>query len=370
MSAPSDLRIVLLSATPIFDKPNEIGLTLNLLRLPESLPDGNKFFDTYIKTRKSKDKISFHVKNLDDFKDKIKGYVSYYRGAPPYVYPEMKIKYVKCFMSDFQYQCYKTILKNDHYTKKGTIFDMTNDFFIGTRIISNIAFPNKKTGEEGLKSLLQNHILKKLEKYSIKFYTIMKKIQSASGTVFIYSNFKEYGGIKTFIKILETFGYKNYLKYDEGKKRFAVWSGEESISDKEKIRTVFNRNDNQNGSKIKIILGSPSIKEGVSFKNVRQVHILEPYWNESRLSQVIGRASRFCSHKDLDDEKRNVKVYIYISVHEKEKQSIDEYILNLARAKQKIIQKFELALKESAIDCELFKNANVFSDEADIECVR
>ena len=27
-----------------------------------------------------------------------------------------------------------------------------------------------------------------------------------------------------------------------------------------------------------------------------------------RLEQVIGRASRFCSHKDLEKEKRNVKV--------------------------------------------------------------
>lgn len=31
----SDLRIVLLSATPMFDKPMEIALTMNLLRLPE-----------------------------------------------------------------------------------------------------------------------------------------------------------------------------------------------------------------------------------------------------------------------------------------------------------------------------------------------
>ena len=31
-NAPSDLRIVIMSATPIFDKPMELGLTLNLLR--------------------------------------------------------------------------------------------------------------------------------------------------------------------------------------------------------------------------------------------------------------------------------------------------------------------------------------------------
>jgi hypothetical protein len=340
------------------------------LRIPNPFPTGNEFFDSYVQTKKTKKRISFDVVNLDDFKDRIKGFVSYYRGAPPYVFPELSIKYVKCRMSDFQYSCYKTILKNDKYTNQGTIFDMTNDFFIGTRIISNIAFPNKKTSEEGLDSLLEKHILTQLDKYSIKFHTIMNKIKRASGTVFIYSNFKEYGGIKTFIKILETHGYKNYLKHGEGRKRFAVWSGEESVTDKEKIRTVFNLYDNINGNKIKIVLGSPSIKEGVSFKNVRQVHILEPYWNQSRLTQVIGRASRFCSHKDLDELERNVKVYIYIAIHENEEQTIDQYILNLANTKQKIIERFELALKESAIDCELFKHANVFSNEATIDCVR
>ena len=38
----------------------------------------------------------------------------------------------------------------------------------------------------------------------------MKKILKTSGTVFLYSNFKEYGGILTFIKILEHYKFKNF----------------------------------------------------------------------------------------------------------------------------------------------------------------
>jgi superfamily II DNA or RNA helicase len=37
-TAKGGLRVVLLSATPIFDRPTEIALTLNLLNLPEELP--------------------------------------------------------------------------------------------------------------------------------------------------------------------------------------------------------------------------------------------------------------------------------------------------------------------------------------------
>ena len=30
--------------------------------------------------------------------------------------------------------------------------------------------------------------------------------------------------------------------------------------------------------------------EGLNTKNVRQLHVVEPYWNPVRLDQVIGRA--------------------------------------------------------------------------------
>ena len=127
--------------------------------------------------------------------------------------------------------------------------------------------------------------------------------------------------------------------------------------------------------KIKILLGSPSIKEGVSLTNVRQVHIMEPYWNKSRLDQVVGRASRFCSHKDLEEEKRMVKVYVYIATTKDTKngeqiETIDEYIQHIALEKDKLIKVFENAIKEASIDCYLNKNANINlqDDEDDIKC--
>ena len=162
--------------------------------------------------------------------------------------------------------------------------------------------------------------------------------------------------------------YKNDQKSGSGRKRFAIWSGDEKHEVKEQIKAVFNKQSNYNGSQIKVLLGSPSIKEGVSLLRVRQVHILEPYWNQSRLDQVIGRAIRYCSHKDLPEEERDVKVYIYLAVHPKEAETIDEYIHQLAKNKNKIIKEFELALKESAVDCKIFKNANVYRGEDDIVC--
>lgn len=380
-SSPKDLRIVLLSATPMFDKPNEIALTMNLLRLPKEIPIGKDFDKLFIRTIKKKNGTYTHdVKNMDIFKQYIKGYVSFFRGAPKIAFPKMMIKYIECPMSDFQYSAYRKVLKNenDNITKLKKVMksldvsDLPNNFYIGTRMISNIVFPNKKINETGYESLTKKLIINNLEKYSCKFYKIMEKINRSSGKVFVYSGFKEFGGIKSFVKILDAFGYSDYIKQGEGKKRYAIWSGDESMTIKEQIKNVYNMKDNINGSKIKILLGSPSIREGVSLTAVRQVHVLEPYWNISRLDQVIGRASRFCSHKDLYEEQRSVKVYIYIAVppDDQDEETIDQHIKELSIQKNKVIKQIEKAIKEVAIDCRLNQNANVYEGEEDIVCDR
>jgi len=369
--APEDLRIVLLSATPMFDKPNELGLTINLLRPKTEFPVGTEFDKKFIRTtQKTNGEFKTVMKNTDKFKSIIKGYISFFRGAPAYVFPEMKIKYVRCEMSDFQYASYKAILRNEENTnikkikkkvnKNLNVSELPNNFFLGTRYVSNIVFPNKKVGDDGLESFTKLKILNGLEKYSTKFHNMINRINRTSGKIFIYSSFKEFAGLKSFIKVLEAYGYKDYAQYGEGTKRFAIWSGDENMNYKEEIKSVYNMENNLNGSKLKIILGSSSIKEGVSFKGVRQVHIIDPYWNLPRLEQVIGRASRFCSHKDLPLEKRNVKVYIYLAVapDEKEDETIDQYIYKLSMRKNKLVNEFEIAIKESAVDCELNYNAN------------
>ena len=382
--APSSLRVVLLSATPMFDKPVEIALTMNLLKLPMEIPTGREFEKTFIRVRKGRDeKYHYKAKNLDMFKEMIKGYASYFRGAPPYAFPDSQVRVVKCEMSSFQYKSYLTVKNNEEKRDKlkklrkshkifedGDIIHLPNNFFIGTRFISNVAFPNKNIGEKGYHSFKDNCLsMARLYKYSTKFFKILSKVNKCTGTVFIYSNFKEYGGIRSFIKVLEGQGYANYVNKGEGRRRFAVWSGDESIETKEEIKAVFNQQSNSNGSKLKIMLGSPSSKEGISFYNVQQVHILEPYWNYSRMLQIIGRAVRYCSHKNLEEEKRAVKVYIYLATHPKEEESIDEYIMNLALKKNKLIGEFERALKEAAVDCHLFKNANVYKDLGEeLEC--
>jgi hypothetical protein len=248
------------------------------------------------------------------------------------------------------------------------ILKLPTNFMLGPRMISNIAFPNKKIGERGFASFNGSNLKKhNIINYSKKFYKILNKVNKSEGPTFIYSNFKELGGIKPLVKYLEYYGYKNYKDIGPGKKRYAIWSGDESHHLKEEIKYVFNKKENSDGSKIKIILGSPSIKEGVSLLRVSQVHILEPYWNMSRILQIIGRAIRFCSHKDMPKERRQVEVYLYLSIYPGEK-TIDEYVWSTAKKKQALISKFEKLLKENAIDCNLFYKRNVYKNEEQLKC--
>jgi superfamily II DNA or RNA helicase len=367
------LKLILLSATPMFDKPIEAALTLNLLK-KDNLLSINKFNQEYIDIKNNKSGIKYKAKNMKKFKSKIKNIISYYRGAPPQAYPKMEFRTVKCTMSEFQHKSYLTTLSTEDNFLRGSfkntdILNMPQNFFLGPRMISNISFPNKSIGEVGFSSFKGESLqMQNIGEYSTKFLKIIKNINQTEGPNFVYSGFKELGGLKCFITFLEYHGWKDYMTFGEGPKRFAIWSGDETNDIKDEIKYIFNQKTNSDGSKIKLMLGSPSIKEGVSLLRVEQVHIMEPYWNMSRMLQIMGRAVRFCSHKDVPKNKRFVKVYLYLATYPEEK-TIDQYIWSLAKKKNKLINQFEVALKEVAFDCELFYNRNVYkTDETKLKC--
>ena len=62
---------------------------------------------------------------------------------------------------------------------------------------------------------------------------------------------------------------------------------------------ILNSPNNKLGEDIKLILGTDVISEWVDFKRIQNIHIVEPWHNLSKMDQIIGRGSRFCSHADL-----------------------------------------------------------------------
>ena len=88
--------------------------------------------------------------------------------------------------------------------------------------------------------------------------------------------------------------------------KYAMITGDISISPNnlEEIKALTN-DDNKYGSKVKVVIISKAAAEGIDLKNIRQVHILEPWYNMMRIEQIIGRGVRNLSHMLLPFIERN-----------------------------------------------------------------
>jgi hypothetical protein len=135
--------------------------------------------------------------------------------------------------------------------------------------------------------------------------------------------------------------------------RYAMITGETRLSPNNdfEVKGLTNE-DNKNGHKVKIVLISKAGSEGIDLKYIRQVHILEPWYNMNRIEQIIGRAVRNLSHKDLDFEKRNVEIFMYGTILEDNtEEAADLYVYRVAEYKAVQIGKVTRLLKETAVDC-------------------
>ncbi len=204
-----------------------------------------------------------------------------------------------------------------------------------------------RTGPEGL------------DKLSPKMKVMLENINASPGLVFVYSNFRSVEGVEVFSRVLQHNGYAPYGTNNKLPK-FAVYSGTEDEKVRTELLRVFTSPENKYGKDIKIIMATSAGAEGLNLKNIRQVHIMEPYWNQVRIRQVIGRGVRYRSHIALPPEERNVEVFRYFStltrdqmLLTKEKISTDEHIEEISMKKQGIIDELEQCLREAAVDCML-----------------
>lgn len=202
---------------------------------------------------------------------------------------------------------------------------------------------------------------------SAKMTNIIFNIMRSPGPTIVYSNYVLMEGLEVFKIYLKYFGFYSFMETGKllpDKLGYVEFHGQYDFEARYKGKEAFNMKENKNGNLIRIILISPAGSEGLSLKNVRQIHIMEPYWNEVRIVQMIGRGVRQCSHADLPMDQRHVDIFRYKSIRVKgEKQTTDQYIEDVARSKDSLIQSFLDTIKEVAFDCRLFKSVNMMSQE-------
>ena len=247
----------------------------------------------------------------------------------------------------------------------------------------------------------------KLQDFSPKYAGILERVQRSKGPVLIYSQFKTLEGLGLFATACE-YQDPGYVKIDivksdgkwslteafkapenKGKERYIMFTGDDDREKREILLDIFNFNvkvlklrmkttkeiallagnqpNNFTGKICRMFMITQSGAEGISLKNVRQVHMMEPFWNYVRLEQVQGRAIRICSHKDLPLEERNVEVYTYLmkfSEQQKRDRKVDEsiairdkglttdqIIYTLMMTKRRLSEQMFDIMKSAAIDC-------------------
>ena len=241
-----------------------------------------------------------------------------------------------------------------------------------------------KTWRENYKSSFSNFLAEEKTKSSVfdmlyicspKFVTCIFNIFKSKGPVLVYSNYVAMEGLQIFKIYLDFFGFIDFHKDSEIKYpnlnvngkydnfRYIEYHGAIDRSIREQNKKIFNDIENVNGRVIKIIMLSPAGAEGITLKNTRQVHILEPFWNEARIEQITGRVIRFCVHKDLPLEERKVDVFRYKMIRKSGKVTADEKMENISRKKNNLLVSFIEAVKEVAVDCELFKAHNMMGSK-------
>lgn len=207
-----------------------------------------------------------------------------------------------------------------------------------------------------------------LSNYSAKFASVIRSIVEGEGVVFVYSNYVEMG-IRLFAMALEEHGFTPYnnkvllenptIKENRGK--YTMFYAD-MPDDVRGLLTSINRSDNKNGERIRVILAGPVAAEGLDFRFVRQVHLLDPWWNSSRIEQAIGRGLRNGSHALLDFSKQNCMVYMHI-LRGGQRETYDEYVYRTkVEQKARKIAKIRKVMAESAIDCPLFSTMNTLPE--------
>lgn len=222
----------------------------------------------------------------------------------------------------------------------------------------------------------QDHI----GKYSAKISQICENIRQSHGIVLIYSQYID-GGAVPMALALEEMGFARYsssphmtslfesppseaidaitMKPKElsaktfRPAKYIMITGDKSYSPKnaEDIKQI-TRKENAQGENIKVVIISKAGSEGLDFKGIRQVHILEPWYNMNRIEQIIGRAVRQNSHCYLPFQERNVEIYMYATQLERnEEEAADVYVYRLAMSKSKKIGRVTRLMKENSVDC-------------------
>lgn len=394
LSKGKNNKLVLMTATPMYNTTVELLDIFKLILINEK-ESGTQMTELRKSSFQLNDKTKELLVNLSS------KYVSYIDSNNPYSFafkirPDGLITN-KNWATQIKYGVYPSKIGSLQKIKKDNFADENieededekNNFSVGLMTM-NVVFPKNfdsvfmkhntqpmtLTYNENYKNYLypdEQH----LGRCATKLYTICEKVKKSQGIVLIYSRFL-WKGIIPMAIALEHMGMtrsgvkQSFLKKgakvsDElkGKKYAILTTPDKDITGNnsesfDKLINRINSPSNINGDDIKIVLITQKASEGISFFNIREVHIIDPWYHINRFEQIIGRAIRKCSHINLPFDERNVMIFLHCVINDKKGKTYDELAYDIVSKKLQATVEINQIIKKNAIDCKLNEYINHF----------
>lgn len=386
------LVLVLLTATPMYDNFQEILFYMNLFlwndrkqKLTESLKSTDVFHP------------DGSLKPGDVFRKWCQEYVSFVKGENPFTFPfrlpppkavsqesittsflgkpiptAERLKYIALVGSDAkgpQLAALKGTEKVDDEEKKRVLMQATIAVTPGNKSFNELFKTVGKQYEYVGEPFLSPE---QLPNHSAKFTTILQSIEAGTGVCLVYSNFVALGA-RLFAMALEEHGYTphtgntilaNPSYKGNTKGRYILLTSDYSEAEISKFLSAVKKPANRDGSQIRVVVAGPIVSEGVDFRYMRQIHVVDPWWNMSRIEQVVGRGLRTCSHQMLPFEDQNCTVYFHVVRTGDGKECFDEYSYR-TKVEQKALKiaRVRKVMAESAMDCPLQNQINTLPED-------
>jgi SNF2 family DNA or RNA helicase len=267
-------KVLLLSATPMVNDPSEI---INLIAMVDGV------YNVLLTSGDSTER--YFNKNIKPNDENLKKYLrckfSYFKTEIDENYPNVSIKEIRLPMLGKAMKIYYQIIDQKINKELEEFLEEDKNlkvFYNGLRRAVNL----KLGGKNPKIDWINEHFTKNPGRKTVIFSQFLKT------------------GINLVKKLMT-------LK----KISFVEITGEVSRRNRnERVKRFNDPNSNVN-----VFLLSAAGGEGLDLKEVRDVIIMEPTWNEAKLNQAIGRAVRYKSHARLPINERNVTVYkLFLSI--------------------------------------------------------
>lgn len=299
-------QVLLLSGTPLTNRPGDLAPLLSMLTNQQTSPD--EFEERF--TRKETITPSLwqrlfhgatkgeHVRpaNLEELRSLLAGKIDYY--APDRQNVSVAHEDVEVETSPEQTKLYQAMwkklpavtrwkLQKDFPLSSEELLRLRN-FLSGPRQVSLSTYPYLRI-KDPLKAFSQ----------STKLQEASRRLEDAltdpRAKALVFSNFIE-AGLTPYAADLARKGVPH-----------AVFHG--GLTDAERRKLVAD----YDAGRLRVALIGPSGMEGLSFKGTSLIQQLDPHFHGVRPRQAEGRAVRFDSHDDLPPELRNVRVERFVS---------------------------------------------------------